>query len=105
MLVASSEGLARGLGGVSGQDLIEAHDLLLEDVENFLGAGELARFGEQFQALRGFPRAGYREIPYRTLQGVCGSFESSQIGGTQSCANLIQHSGALLKKYSRKLFQ
>jgi len=105
MLSASSEGLVRGLGGVSGQDLIELRDLLLEDVENFLRARELAGVGEQFQALRGFPRAGHCEIPYRTLQGVCGSFESSQIGGTQSCANLIQHSGALLKKYSRKLFQ
>ena len=54
----------RGFGGVSGQDLIELRDLLLEDVENFLGAGKLAGFGEQFQALSGFPRAENCEIPY-----------------------------------------
>ncbi len=90
---------------VSYEDLFEPRELLFERVKHILGAGKFAGLCQQLQPLSGFPRARQSEIPHRTFQRVCRSFQKFRILSAQGRANFVQHVGALLKKYPGKLFQ
>jgi hypothetical protein len=90
---------------VSYKNLIELRESLFERVNLIFGAGNFAGLCQQLQPLGGFPRARQSEIPHRTFQRVCRSFEKFRVPGALGHANFVRHFGALLKKYPGKLFQ
>jgi hypothetical protein len=90
---------------VSYEYLIELREVLFERVKHILDAGKFAGLCQQLQARSGFPRARQSEIPHRTFQRVCRSFQKFRIPSAQGRANFVQHFGALLKKYPGKIFQ